>query len=111
MRNEVKVVLRGKSPGENLEQHYKFISQVFKTHDALEKDDYHEVSFRNYLQSPLQPLQDNLESATYEVFEKDSIKYELYERGLYRAFMDFKNTGKFNQVPEVKPKELKVFKV
>ncbi|EMP30591.1 Protein arginine N-methyltransferase 5 [Chelonia mydas] len=31
--------------------------------------------YEDYLQSPLQPLMDNLESQTYEVFEKDPIKY------------------------------------
>ena len=30
-------------------------------------------------QAPLQPLQDNLESQTYEVFEKDPVKYAQYE--------------------------------
>jgi len=36
---------------------------------------------------PLQPLMDNLESHTYEVFEKDPIKYELYEKALYEAIL------------------------
>jgi hypothetical protein len=34
---------------------------------------------RDYLQAPLQPLMDNLESATYETFEKDASKYICYE--------------------------------
>jgi protein arginine N-methyltransferase 5 len=50
-----------------------------------------------------------LESATYEVFEKDSIKYELYERGLYRAFKDMKEKRKFDQVPAQKPTSLDIF--
>ena len=33
-------------------------------------------------QVPLQPLQDNLESATYETFEKDPVKYAQYEKAL-----------------------------
>lgn len=33
-------------------------------------------------------LQDNLESGTYEVFEKDTIKYVQYEEAVYRALMD-----------------------
>lgn len=47
-----------------------------------------EVQYRNYLQSPLQPLADNLEAATYETFENDSIKYELYEQACAKAFRD-----------------------
>ena len=31
-------------------------------------------------QIPLQPLADNLESQTYEVFEKDPVKYVNYEQ-------------------------------
>ena len=38
-----------------------------------------EAPFYDYLQMPLQPLKDNLESATYEVFEKDPVKYVQYE--------------------------------
>ena len=30
----------------------------------------------------------NLESATYEVFEKDPVKYTLYENAIYSALID-----------------------
>lgn len=33
-------------------------------------------------------LQDNLESQTYEVFEKDTTKYVQYEEAVYRALRD-----------------------
>jgi len=33
----------------------------------------HVQGYEDYLQSPLQPLMDNLESGTYEVFEKDPV--------------------------------------
>ncbi len=36
-------------------------------------------------QIPLQPLKDNLESATYEVFEKDPVKYVQYENAVCGA--------------------------
>ncbi|KAH7414544.1 PRMT5 arginine-N-methyltransferase-domain-containing protein [Phaeosphaeria sp. MPI-PUGE-AT-0046c] len=45
--------------------------------------------FQDYLQSPLQPLTDNLESITYEVFEKDPIKYAWYERAIEQALGDW----------------------
>ena len=44
--------------------------------------------YQDYLQSPLQPLTDNLESITYEVFEKDPVKYEWYERAISAALQD-----------------------
>lgn len=37
------------------------------------------------MQVPLQPLQDNLESQTYEVFEKDVTKYTTYEDAIALA--------------------------
>lgn len=44
--------------------------------------------YEDYLQCPLQPLMDNLESQTYEVFEKDPIKYQEYERAIHDALID-----------------------
>ncbi|CAI8040960.1 Protein arginine N-methyltransferase 5, partial [Geodia barretti] len=44
--------------------------------------------FEEYLQSPLQPLKDNLDSATYEVFEKDPVKYISYENAIAKALVD-----------------------
>ena len=46
--------------------------------------------YQDYLQSPLQPLTDNLESITYEVFEKDPVKYEWYERAICAALQDLR---------------------
>ena len=51
-------------------------------------------NFQDYLQSPLQPLADNLESITYEVFEKDPIKYAWYEEAVARALEDWRSQQK-----------------
>ena len=47
-----------------------------------------------FLQAPLQPLKDNLESQTYETFEKDLTKYTQYEQAVYLALQDKKAAGK-----------------
>ena len=47
------------------------------------------VGYQDYLQAPLQPLTVNLESVTYEVFEKDPIKYEWYERAIAKALSEW----------------------
>ena len=39
-------------------------------------------------QCPLQPLMDNLESQTYEVFEKDPVKYSEYQAAMTAALED-----------------------
>jgi protein arginine N-methyltransferase 5 len=50
--------------------------------------------YQDYLQAPLQPLTDNLESVTYEVFEKDPIKYDWYERAIALALEDWRRLNK-----------------
>ncbi|EGC47402.1 shk1 kinase-binding protein [Histoplasma capsulatum var. duboisii H88] len=58
------------------------------------------VGYQDYLQAPLQPLTVNLESITYEVFEKDPIKYEWYERAIAKALKDWAEQGKPTCHPE-----------
>ncbi|EEH40347.2 arginine N-methyltransferase skb1 [Paracoccidioides lutzii Pb01] len=58
------------------------------------------VGYQDYLQAPLQPLTVNLESITYEVFEKDPIKYEWYERAIAKALKDWAAQGKPTCHPE-----------
>ena len=46
------------------------------------------MGYQDYLQTPLQPLEFNLESATYEIFEKDPVKYRNYEKAIELALKD-----------------------
>jgi type II protein arginine methyltransferase len=55
--------------------------------------------YQDYLQAPLQPLTDNLESVTYEVFEKDPIKYDWYERAIANALLDWTQQQKPTSSP------------
>jgi protein arginine N-methyltransferase 5 len=52
------------------------------------------TGFQDWLQSPLQPLSDNLESATYEMFEGDPVKYDQYEVAITEAMRDWKEFKK-----------------
>ncbi|KAH6621244.1 PRMT5 arginine-N-methyltransferase-domain-containing protein [Chaetomium sp. MPI-SDFR-AT-0129] len=52
------------------------------------------TSFQDWLQPPLQPLADNLESATYEVFEGDPVKYDQYEKAIAEAMTEWKQLKK-----------------
>ena len=49
--------------------------------------------YEDYLQCPLQPLMDNLESQTYEVFEKDPVKYSEYQAAMTAALADMVPEG------------------
>lgn len=40
------------------------------------------------LEIPLQPLNDNLDCYTYEIFEKDPVKYKLYQNAIEAALKD-----------------------
>jgi hypothetical protein len=56
--------------------------------EATSEQEQLEMGYRDFLQSPLQPLQDNLESQTYETFERDDTKYTTYEQAVYRCLLD-----------------------
>ncbi|KAH7884506.1 PRMT5-domain-containing protein [Phlebopus sp. FC_14] len=45
--------------------------------------------YQDYLQNPLQPLMDNLQSITYQTFEQDPVKYHNYEEAIYCALIDW----------------------
>ena len=59
------------------------LSAVLDTEEAVM-----ETSYLDHLQSPLQPLGDNLEFQTYETFEKDPVKYARYEDAVRLAVTD-----------------------
>jgi protein arginine N-methyltransferase 5 len=58
------------------------------------------MGYQDYLQTPLQPLEFNLESATYEIFEKDPVKYGNYEKAIELALSD-RPADKKMCVPEI----------
>ncbi|KAI0901126.1 Skb1 methyltransferase [Annulohypoxylon nitens] len=58
------------------------------------------TNFQDWLQSPLQPLSDNLESVTYEVFEGDPVKYFQYEMAIAAALREWDTLGKPKSGPQ-----------
>ncbi|XDG03542.1 hypothetical protein ABKA04_003157 [Annulohypoxylon sp. FPYF3050] len=58
------------------------------------------TNFQDWLQSPLQPLSDNLESVTYEVFEGDPVKYFQYEMAIAAALREWDALGKPKSGPQ-----------
>lgn len=79
MRSQCSIILRPCNHQERVTDYLEYVTRhLFANHDKLDKEEMVEVNFRNYIQSPLQPLADNLESATYATFENDTIKYVLY---------------------------------
>ncbi|XP_037494442.1 protein arginine N-methyltransferase 1.5 [Jatropha curcas] len=61
-----------------LRSYLDYVGYLFQRMDPLPEQERFELGYRDFLQSPLQPLMDNLEAQTYETFEKDSVKYIQY---------------------------------
>jgi len=88
------VILQSYTPDTDLTK-YKFC--LFNLFDQIERYTENQLldySYKDYLQSPLQPLMNNLESSSYETFENDKTKYECYYAALISAFTDFKKSNK-----------------
>ena len=74
--------------------HLDYLRQLLKHQPPRTVLERYGAGFQDYLQTPLQPLTDNLESVTYEVFEKCPVKYEWYERAIARALRDWEEEAK-----------------
>jgi protein arginine N-methyltransferase 5 len=65
--------------------YWEYLAYLYSKMPAMGDHERLEASYRDYLQAPLQPLADNLESQVYEVFEKDGTKYSQYEHAVAAA--------------------------
>ncbi|KAE8378807.1 PRMT5 arginine-N-methyltransferase-domain-containing protein [Aspergillus bertholletiae] len=80
--------------------HLSYIRNLQQRQPARSAIERFGVGYQDYLQAPLQPLTVNLESITYEVFEKDPIKYEWYERAIAKALKDWAEQKKPTSNPD-----------
>ncbi|CAL5222774.1 g5187 [Coccomyxa viridis] len=71
-----------------LQLYCEYLSYVFRRPQLPQGQEEMEIGYRDYLQVPLQPLQDNLELQTYETFERDTPKYAAYEQAVHDALLD-----------------------
>jgi len=68
--------------------YYLYLNHLIsRVPSPTEKDEF-EAPYYDYLQTPLQPLGDHLQSQTYETFEKDPVKYAKYEEAIQSALVD-----------------------
>lgn len=85
---KVQFIVEGNNRDANVKCFQQYLDHIVKQHFVEDPLKQHAQGFEDYLQSPLQPLMDNLESATYEVFEKDPVKYTEYQRAIREALLD-----------------------
>lgn len=83
----VQFIITGPDLHKSITYYYQYLDHLFS---LQEQDDVEKFAkgYEDYLQTPLQPLAENLESQTYEVFEKDPVKYAEYQRAVYHALID-----------------------
>ncbi|PBP25742.1 protein arginine N-methyltransferase HSL7 [Diplocarpon rosae] len=83
-----------KYKNKDLAAHLVYIRYLQRNQPARTALEKFGSGYQDYLQAPLQPLTDNLESVTYEVFEKDPVKYDWYERAIVQALSDWSDQQK-----------------
>jgi protein arginine N-methyltransferase 5 len=82
---KIRWVLRGRADAAGLADYADCLCRLHAKMPQYSDNERLERMYMDYLQSPLQPLKDNLESQTYEIFEKDPVKYVQYEEAVKRA--------------------------
>jgi protein arginine N-methyltransferase 5 len=70
---------------DGLSAYQQYIRFLHRKQSPLTDQEHFEAPYWDYLQAPLQPLMDNLESQTYETFERDPVKYREYERACFEG--------------------------
>jgi len=86
---KVQVILKGTPRHkEGMVPYQQYLRYLHNKQPAMTEQEQFEGPYLDYLQAPLQPLMDNLESQTYETFERDPIKYREYERAVYLALLE-----------------------
>ena len=89
-RHKIQFVLRGRAGHpDGLEPYVQYLRHKHEQfQETLTETERFESPYYDFLQAPLQPLADNLESQTYETFEKDPVKYAQYELAVHKALLD-----------------------
>ncbi|KAL1207139.1 Protein arginine N-methyltransferase 1.5 [Cardamine amara subsp. amara] len=83
---------------EGMQAYLDYLSNLFCKIEPLSAQELKEVIHRDRLHTPLQPLKENLEAHSYEMIERDSVKYTQYQRAIAKALEE--------RVPNEKASEL-----
>jgi len=78
--------------GQNYAQYRDHLDRIRAGHPFSEEELFLLPS-TDFLQRPMQPLQDQLHSANYALFEKDPVKYAQYEKAIRQALIDRHGDG------------------
>lgn len=89
LKLEVQLILTGACRVDTgIQSYYQYLDHLYQSRPPPTGMDSFAKGYNDYLQNPLQPLMDNLDSHTYEIFEKDPLKYQEYEQAIRLALLD-----------------------
>lgn len=72
-----------------IKQHFNYLGHLYQNTTALTPYSSSLIDgYEDFLQTPLQPLENNLASYIYATFEEDPIKYYEYQRAISKAVTD-----------------------
>ncbi|KAJ3874601.1 shk1 kinase-binding protein 1 [Lentinula edodes] len=75
-------------------KHLERTSSVVQAAEKVGTVENFAQGYQDYLQAPLQPLMDNLQSITYQTFEQDPVKYRSYEEAIHKALLEWPKQDK-----------------
>lgn len=85
---DIQVVICGSNKHNHMRNYHQYLEHLWGAQDPDDALSNFAKGYEDYLQFPLQPLMDNLESSTYEIFEKDPTKYTEYQKAIHAALLD-----------------------
>jgi len=85
---DIQIIIRGPDRGHDMKLYQQYLEHLYQQVPVGDPLQQFARGYEDYLQCPLQPLSDNLESQTYEVFEKDPVKYARYQAAMKAAMID-----------------------
>lgn len=85
--------------GAGVDPRVAYVAQLFQSRPPPSVMDRFEHTHLDFLQAPLQPLENNLESQTYELFETDPIKYVRYEEAVAKFLEQRADAAKAKNSP------------
>lgn len=85
---DCQVIVDGGCHHGEMRYYYQYLKYLFNNMPEEDPVEKFARGFEDFLQVPLQPLKDNLETVTYENFEKDPVKYNEYQRAINLALVD-----------------------
>lgn len=94
VEHEAQVIVSGARRA-NVEFYFQYLCRIWKRRPYFGDDPMlsYARGWEDYLQHPLQPLADNLDTHTYNVFEKDPVKYDQYQKAIAQALIDLQKDG------------------